>query len=383
MKPKILLFAGGYLPAKTYGGPVISISNIIESLGDLYNFRVIAVNHEKNDTKPLDGIKEGWNRVGKADVLYVPYRKISYSSVFNTIKVEDPDMIYLNSLFCTKWVLPTLLFARKHKTGVLIAPRGQLLENAIRRKRLKKIPYIFLMRLLFNNKNIYWQSTCEEETLSIKKWFGVSDERILRLDNLPRTIQWQDKKEKKQGHLKLVFISRIHPIKNLHIAIQAAQKLGGNVEFDIYGPVEDKVYWQKCEDLIKNSPPNVKITYRGILDYSDVPEVLSRYHAFILPSETENYGHAIVEALLSGIVVIISNNTPWSSAKDYRAGYVIDGKNIQGYAEALNEVLQMDNKEYDDMVERSIEYIKKEINLEQLVQKYINAFNSIINAVRR
>ncbi|ANE40856.1 hypothetical protein JM64_01670 [Fervidobacterium ngatamarikiense] len=63
-------------------------------------------------------------------------------------------------------------------------------------------------------------------------------------------------------------------------------------------------------------------------------------------------------------------------------GVSYDGK-ITSWYEALNEVLQMDSKEYDDMVERSIEYIKKEINLEELVQKYINAFNLIINTVRR
>ena len=70
-KEKILIMYSGYKPAKTYGGPVNSISNIIQALGKRYDFYVIASNHELKSIKRLQGIKYGWNRIEDANVKYL------------------------------------------------------------------------------------------------------------------------------------------------------------------------------------------------------------------------------------------------------------------------------------------------------------------------
>jgi len=380
MKPKILLFAGGYLPAKTYGGPVVSMSNIVDSCGNLYRFKVIACNHEKDDNRVLEGIKEDWNQVGKADVIYLSNAQINFKSIYNIIKNEEPDIIYLNSIYCTEWVLPALLYTRKYKIPILLAPRGQIQDNAIKTKIFKKVPYVFFIRFLSSVKSVYWQSTCDEETTSISKWMGVKRESVIKLRNIPQRIIYVAKKNIKEcGNLKLVYISRIHPIKNLHIAINAVKKLNAKVQFDIYGPVENLDYWEKCKKIIYDCPSNINVKYKGLLDHNYVPKTLSSYDAFILPSKTENYGHAIVEAMLTGCPVIISDNTPWSSIKDEDAGYVISLDNECGYADALDEIATMDEEEYNTLVDKCLQYCNNYIKLDKEKQKYIDAFNMLIN----
>ena len=71
----IAIFLGGYLPAKKYGGPVTSISNLVENMGDEWDFYIISNDHEFNENRRLPGIQEGWNHVGKAKVLYISENK--------------------------------------------------------------------------------------------------------------------------------------------------------------------------------------------------------------------------------------------------------------------------------------------------------------------
>ncbi|MBR4731246.1 MAG: hypothetical protein IK081_00600, partial [Lachnospiraceae bacterium] len=68
---KIMIFIGGYLPGKKYGGPVTSISNFADYLGDEYEIRIVCNNHDLKETAPYKNISEGWNQVGKANVLYL------------------------------------------------------------------------------------------------------------------------------------------------------------------------------------------------------------------------------------------------------------------------------------------------------------------------
>ena len=61
---KIMVFIGGYLPGEKYGGPVSSISNFVELMGDDYEIRIVCSNHDFKETTPYPNIKSGWNRVG-------------------------------------------------------------------------------------------------------------------------------------------------------------------------------------------------------------------------------------------------------------------------------------------------------------------------------
>ena len=78
---KILIITGRYLPGYKDGGPVRTIKNLTDLLGDDYHFTVMCSDRDHGDIKPYENIKEGLNRVGKADVIYVPNSKFSFSLI--------------------------------------------------------------------------------------------------------------------------------------------------------------------------------------------------------------------------------------------------------------------------------------------------------------
>ena len=69
---KILIIMGRYLPGYKDGGPVRSIKNLVDRLGEEYDFRILTADRDHGDDKPYSCIKvRDWNRVGAAKVYYV------------------------------------------------------------------------------------------------------------------------------------------------------------------------------------------------------------------------------------------------------------------------------------------------------------------------
>ena len=64
--------------------------------------------------------------------------------------------------------------------------------------------------------------------------------------------------KKFDDYLKIVFISRISPQKNLLGAIKSLKNVKINIKFSIYGPLEDLDYWKKCELRLEKMPNNIK-----------------------------------------------------------------------------------------------------------------------------
>ncbi len=68
---KILTCIGYYLPGSKGGGPIRTLANMVDRIGDEFEFKIIIAYRDFDDTKPYLGIRvDGWNRVSKADVFY-------------------------------------------------------------------------------------------------------------------------------------------------------------------------------------------------------------------------------------------------------------------------------------------------------------------------
>ena len=50
MKPIILVFVRHYLPGYRSGGPVRSLANLVDNLGDSLDFRIVTMDRDASDT---------------------------------------------------------------------------------------------------------------------------------------------------------------------------------------------------------------------------------------------------------------------------------------------------------------------------------------------
>lgn len=366
---KILILMAGFLPGKKYGGPPVSIDNFC-SLMNEFDCYIVTRNHDLGDNTIYRDLEDGWNNRGNCKVLYVAdsdYKKSTFEKVINEIQ---PNIIYLQGVF-QSCILPCLQLAKKHGISILLAPRGELCTGALSIKKWKKIPYIEGLKSLGVVKNIYWQSTSDEETESIKKLMKANDDSIYRLDNIPSIPKKEyQRKQKTVGIGRFVFLSRIHPKKNLLSAIKYFIDIRGQVQFDIYGPIEDEDYWKACQEQIKRLPYNVVAVYKGIVSHDEVHEEFSQYDAFLFPTFSENYGHVIAESLIVGTPVIISDQTPWRDLEKAKAGWDLSLQREELFKESIQRIVNMDETEYNELSVSSRKYAIEKIGLEKLRESY-------------
>lgn len=372
---KILIVMGGYFPGKNYGGPPVSTDNFCTLMenNDCY---IVTKNHDLGSKKKYLNIKKGWNDRGNCKVLYLSDNEYGYKRFEKVIEEIKPNVIYLQSLF-QNCIIPCLKLSKKYSIPVLLALRGELCKGAFK-KKYKKIPYIYYLRMLDLLSNVDYQSTSEEETMAIKKYMAVDSNKIHHITNVP-SIPAQNyiHKEKIKGRINIVFLSRIHPKKNLKGALSFLKNLNGEVIFDIYGPIEDKKYWEECKNVGNSFKDNISINYCGLVSHERVHEIFSRYDVFLFPTFSENYGHVIVEALMVGTPVIISDQTPWNDIQTCNAGWAISLENSEIFERSLQKIIDMDEKEYDILSNASKNYIKEKTKLELLRKKYNDLFNNL------
>ena len=373
---KILIVMGGFFPGQKYGGPPVSVNNFC-SLFREDECYIVTKNHDKDESVPYEGIDSGiWTKRDNCYVKYVSdesYKKSEFEKVILEIK---PDVLYLQGLF-QSCVLPCLELAKQYSLKVMLAPRGELCAGALK-KKYKKIPYIAYLRMRKLVRNIDYQSTSQEETDAIKKYLKAKDNQIYFLTNIPSIPKKQYMRAiKKSGEGKFVFLSRIHPKKNLISAIDYMKEIQGNVVFDIYGPIEDEEYWKICKQKINELPTNVVVNYRGLVSHEKVHEIFSQYDAFLFPTFSENYGHVIAEALMVGTPVILSDQTPWNDINKFHAGWALPLSNKSGFSMAIQKIIDADNEQQNINISLVKKYVTEKMEIEIIREKYKTALNNV------
>lgn len=316
-KKKILILNGQYLPGYKGGGPIQSCVNMVENLYDQFDFSVICADRDYKDEKPYEGVKiNEWNQIGHAKVYYLSLDNQSLSGFEEVLNSTEYDVLYLNGFFSPIFTIRPLLLRRlgrlkNKKAKVILTPRGDF-TGGCENKKLKKYSYIYLMKVIGLYRKLLWHATSDIEEKDIKKKFPKAE--TFTVANLPAKFEPKEPiTSKKPGQLRLVFVSRIFPKKNIKYALEVLKQITeGHIIFDIYGPMEDKTYWVECEEIIKQMPPNVKVSYCGEAEHKEIPHIFEQYHAFFFPTLGENYGHVIVEAMMNNCLCILSKGvTPW------------------------------------------------------------------------
>ena len=142
-------------------------------------------------------------------------------------------------------------------------------------------------------------------------------------------------------------MSRIARKKNLHYLLDRLKGIDTHILLDLYGPIEDEIYLNELKYLIKGLPSNITVNFKGPIPQEMVPETLSAYHCFVMPTLGENFGHAIFEALAAGKPVLISDQTPWRGLEGKKAGFDLPLDQPKSFKDAIQTFLDMDQETYN------------------------------------
>lgn len=359
----ILVITGYYLPGYKGGGPIRTLANMVDRLGDEFEFKIVTADHDSGDTAPYGNIKiDDWNRVGRADVFYLSPKRRSLRDFRRLLYSTEYDVLYLNSFFSPHFTIKPLMLRRLRlipDRPLVIAPRGEFSPGALGLKSFKKRVYISAARALGLYKGAVWQASSGHEEADIRRWFG-NDARVIIALNLPPVINAADGsvaiKEKTKACLKIIFLSRISRKKNLDGALEMFNGIKGEIQFNIYGPMEDKTYWAECQKIIGGLSGDIEVRYRGSVEHDQVAAVMREHDIFFLPTLGENFGHVILEALCAGCPVLISDQTSWRGLEEKGVGWDLPLSKPEMFQDVLQRCVDMNDEEFVKWSERAKEY---------------------------
>ena len=98
--PIILCFISFYLPGSRSGGPVRTIANFVDQLGEEFDIRIVCRDRDMSDTEPYPNIAvDAWNTLGKVQVFYASEKTVNLIGIRRLLRETPHDVLYLNSFF--------------------------------------------------------------------------------------------------------------------------------------------------------------------------------------------------------------------------------------------------------------------------------------------
>ena len=375
VRKNIVVFIDWFHPAFKAGGPIKSVLNIISNISDQCDFTVITSNKDADGAILNVEVNKEIIR-DRYSIYYLNGDSVMKRIIKEVIKFKKPEIAYYNSVFSYQFTIKPLFYLQR-RTNIknIIAPRGMLGEGALALKPLKKKIFLGLAKS-FLFKKIIWHTSTVQETEEVKNVIGKGATTFVA-QNISLAAEKRVLKEgfKLENELKLVFISRVSEKKNLIFLLQLLSSLKEltNLKFDIFGPIEENEYWNKClVNIVKDN----RISYKGILSPDEVNEKLKEYQFYVLPSFNENYGHSIVEAINIGVPVFISDQTPWEGLEKDKVGFDLALQNNSLWQEKLKYAYSMGDDQYREWSQACYVFANRTFINKSIINRNVDLFLS-------
>lgn len=325
---KVVVFSAGYPPAKLGGGPIRTLAALIEQQPDGFRSVVVSSDRDLGGSQRLpvqsNRLIDGAGR----DNYYVSTGSIrSLARCYLFVRSTRPDVLYLNSFFDPVFsLLPQLAKALRFlgPADVVLASRGEFSLGALAIKTRKKRAFLLLYRALGFHRHLVWHASSEREMQDIRREFGQSATVLMREDetHLPEFARLPIA-DRSDETLRIVFLSRISEKKGLHRLLESLMGTKKDIDLSVYGSIEDRNYFDECDELSSRLPANVSYDFRGAIDPELARDTFADFDLFAFPSAGENFGHVIAESLSVSCPVMCSDNTPWTPFIEVHDGGVL------------------------------------------------------------
>ncbi len=356
------------------GGPSRSVYELTKGLRSVNIDAEIITNNYLNNPNIAN---ENWIRNNNISRIY-PFE---YNPYFKQLlNRNEYDLFHIHSIYSYPVTFATR-FARKHHKPYIIAPRGSLYGNAISSSsKWKKLLFnrLFLISDLNHASAIH--ATCIEEMEQIRL-IGVTSPIAV----IPNSITLPSifPKISKTKKIRLCFLGRINPIKNIDGLIKAWYQSdmykNKNAELVIIGDAKlekEKKHIKELHELEQNLNIN-NIVWTGNLIGSSKDALLNSCSYLILPSHSENFGMVVVEALIQGVPAITSKGTPWNILEENKCGWWINNS-VESMAEYIKKISTISNAEREDMGLKCQQLVKSEFSTPAVSQRIKTLYSWIL-----
>lgn len=227
--------------------------------------------------------------------------------------VGSTDIVHIHALWEEVQHQAARAAQRAH-IPYIIRPCGMLDGWSLAQSRWRKKAYMLwrLNKNLRRSKALHF-TTQQERNLSAAAAGGVpaiiepNGVNLAEFEDLPPRGQFRASHGIAPDRPVIVFLGRIHPGKGLEYLIPAlAAVKTPDALLVVVGP-DSAGYQAEMQTLADGHGLNGRVLFTGLLKGRDRISALADSDLFALPSDHENFGIAVVEALAAGLPVVISD----------------------------------------------------------------------------
>jgi len=372
---RVLILYDYFIPAYKAGGPIQSINTMVKALGNNFDFSIFCSNHDLDESK-LEVQEDRWIEYDNAQVFYASQQFLKMGNISNLLKEKKPSILFINGIYSWYFNLAPLLF--KKGARKIVSVRGMLHPGALSQKWFKKKVYLLFWKLMRIHHTCEFHATTAEEKQFIEGMFGKRV-KIWVAGNFPKALDYHVPPDKQKRSLILISVALISPMKNHLLVLQALNNSVENIKYLIYGPIKEDSYWRKCLSLIEEMPSNITVVYKGEIVPDKIPGALQEAHVFILPSKSENFGHALYEAMTAGKPVITSHFTPWNNLKENNAGVNVSIDNAKEIQLSIDFFAGADGETLQKWSKAARALALKSIDTDNIKRQYLEMFSGNTN----
>jgi glycosyltransferase involved in cell wall biosynthesis len=328
---RVLHVVPSYLPAVRYGGPIYSVHALCRALAARgHDVHVFTTNVDGpgisdvplNGPVAIDGVKVRYFACGAGRRLY---RSPAMGRALKA-EVTEFQVLHLHSVFL--W--PTLAAARaarKARVPYVVAPRGMLVGDLIERK--SKVLKTLWIRL-FEHANLASAAaihvTSELERTELEN-LGIPVGRVAVIPNGIDVPEWTEPSPETTAAPVpyILSLGRINWKKGLDRLIAAMNYVPG-AELLIAGNDEEN-YQPRLEAMVRELGLSARVRFLGPVQDARKWSLIRSASVFAMPSYSENFGIAALEAMACGCPVVVTPEVGLASAIDRAgAGIAVSGE---------------------------------------------------------
>lgn len=253
---------------------------------------------------------------------------VHYQNAEKISEIGGVDIYHIQGL----WLMyrhKAASYARKMHKPYIITLRGMFYPNS--RRNWKKRIAIALYQKEDLSKAACIQATCKEEMMHYRNYGFKNPVAIIPNPIDPSGIIERPIPDKTK--FRFGYLGRIDPRKRIERIIYSFdenRELFKDAELIIMGSW-DKKYEQFLKDEVTRLELS-NVIFTGFIQGEQKDKMISSLSVLVVPSDFENFGNIVTEALVRGVPVISSKGTPWEDLETYHCGYWVDNdqKTISG-----------------------------------------------------
>jgi len=336
------------------GGPTVSMHNMLQALRRKGISADVVTTDDDGDTARLDVPRDRFVEVQGQRVRYFPRQTLKYAFSAPMVpwflrNVRAYDLVHTHGLFSFA-PLAAAWCARAAAVPYIMRPAGVLDTWGMKNKsRLVKTTSVRLVEapLLENAAAVHFTTPLEQARageLSLP----------IRPVVLPTGVEMDgtggDAGEPIEGLVEegtrlVVYLARIHPIKCVDLLLRAFSDLEDRdpgLRLVIAGD-GDSTLVADLKRLAEELRLGDRVRWLGFTSGARKRWLLARADVFVLPSASENFGIAVVEAMNAGAPVIVTRGCGLAEFVGQReAGIITDGT-VGSLCAALTRLLSDEN----------------------------------------